>query len=80
LLITNDLVIIGPGAARLAISGNNNSRVFQISSNAIVSISTLTLRDGHALVPLLAKRPSVRTRIAFGLPSSDFRRRRLNEC
>ena len=48
LLITNDLTIPGPGAADLAISGNHASRVFEIGSNAMVSISGLTIRDGHA--------------------------------
>jgi hypothetical protein len=48
LLITNDLTIPGPGAANLAISGNHASRVFGIGSNALVSISGLTIRDGHA--------------------------------
>jgi hypothetical protein len=48
LLITNNLIIIGPGATNLAISGNFASRVFEIGPNAIVSISGLTIRDGHA--------------------------------
>jgi DNA-binding beta-propeller fold protein YncE len=48
LLITNDLTIIGPGAVNLAISGNHTNRVFEIGPNAIVSISGLTIRDGHA--------------------------------
>jgi hypothetical protein len=32
LSITDDLVIDGPGAGRLAVSGNDASRVFQVSS------------------------------------------------
>lgn len=48
LLITNDLTITGPGAANLAISGNHTNRVFEIGPNAIVSISGLSIRDGHA--------------------------------
>ncbi len=48
LLVAADLVIVGPGAAGLAISGNTNSRVFEIGSNATVTISNLTIRDGHA--------------------------------
>ena len=48
LLLTKSLTITGPGAANLAISGNTNSRVFEISSNVTASISALTLRDGHA--------------------------------
>src|SRR5438034_519295 len=42
LLITNDLSIDGPGATNLALSGNYASRVFEIGSNATVSISGLT--------------------------------------
>ena len=48
LLITKSLSIVGPGASSLAVSGHNNSRVFEISSNVTVSISGLTIRDGHA--------------------------------
>lgn len=48
LAITNSLTISGPGAANLAISGNNAGRVFNISSNAVVAISDLTIRDGKA--------------------------------
>jgi hypothetical protein len=48
LVITNNLTIIGPGATNLALSGNTNSRVFEIASSATVSISGLTIRDGYA--------------------------------
>jgi hypothetical protein len=49
LLITNSLEIIGPGAAILAVSGNDNSRVFCLSNSAaVVSISSLTIRNGRA--------------------------------
>ena len=48
LLITNNLTITGPGAAALVISGNDNSRVFEIGSNAFVNISGLTICDGQA--------------------------------
>ncbi len=48
LLITNDLTLIGPGAANLVISGNHSNRVFEIGPNATVSLSGLTIRDGHA--------------------------------
>ena len=48
LLIAKNLSIAGPGASSLAVSGHTNGRVFEISSNAIVSISGLTIRDGHA--------------------------------
>jgi len=48
LVITNDLTMIGPGATNLAISGNLSSRVFVITNTTTVSISDLTIRDGHA--------------------------------
>ncbi|SPE54390.1 hypothetical protein SBV1_1860038 [Verrucomicrobia bacterium] len=48
LLVTNDLIILGPGAANLAISANTNSRVIEISSNASVTVLDLTICDGHA--------------------------------
>jgi hypothetical protein len=47
LAISKDLGLVGPGAAALAISGNSASRVFNIG-DAAVSISGLTIRDGHA--------------------------------
>ncbi|MBL8821678.1 MAG: hypothetical protein JNJ77_03750 [Planctomycetia bacterium] len=49
LSITDDLQIDGPGAGRLAVSGNNASRVFQVSSNAVVSIEDLTISHGGAV-------------------------------
>src|SRR5437016_4117007 len=48
LFITKNLTIIGPGAADLAISGNTNSRIFEIKQNVTASISGLTLRNGKA--------------------------------
>src|SRR5215211_6385864 len=39
LLITNDLTIKGPGRGNLSISGNGQSRVFQIASNGVTRIS-----------------------------------------
>jgi len=48
LLVNKSLTIAGPGASVLAVSGHTNSRVFEISSNATVSISGLMIRDGHA--------------------------------
>jgi len=46
--ITGDAGIIGPGASNLAVSGNDQSRVFDIASIATVSISGLTIEDGNA--------------------------------
>ena len=48
LVIDKSLVIVGPGATNLVVSGNQASRVFNIASNATVSISGLTVRDGYA--------------------------------
>ncbi|MBN1428737.1 MAG: hypothetical protein JXB07_10150 [Anaerolineae bacterium] len=44
--IDKNLSIAGPGAKRLAISGGNADRVFNISSGSVV-ISGLTIRDGR---------------------------------
>jgi hypothetical protein len=49
LSITDDLRIDGPGAGRLAVSGNDASRVFQISSGVAVSIDGLTVTHGRAV-------------------------------
>jgi len=48
LAVTNSLAISGPGATNLAVSGNNGGRVFNIASNAVVTISDLTIRNGKA--------------------------------
>jgi hypothetical protein len=45
--IAGDLTITGPGAKRLAVSGNGISRVFNIA-NFKVSISNLSIVDGQA--------------------------------
>jgi hypothetical protein len=42
------LEIRGPGADRLKISGNNNSRIFFINSG-VVTISGVTIRDGNGV-------------------------------
>ena len=46
LVVDKNLELIGPGADRLAISGGNRSRVFEILAGTTVSISGLTIRDG----------------------------------
>ena len=46
--ITTNLTIDGPGANQLTISGNNASRVFDISGSANVTISGVTLANGLA--------------------------------
>jgi hypothetical protein len=51
--IRDSLDIQGPGAAALAVSGSNASRVFYLYSNSAlldISISGLTIRDGAASV------------------------------
>jgi len=49
LSITDDLQIDGPGADRLAVSGKDASRVFQISSGVAVNIDGLTVTHGRAV-------------------------------
>jgi hypothetical protein len=50
LLITDDVQIDGTGAGRLAVSGNDASRVFKIEAGADVSIDGLTITRGNALL------------------------------
>jgi hypothetical protein len=47
LVINKNLTINGPGANKLTVSGNDTSRVFNVTSG-IVSISDLTIADGNA--------------------------------
>ncbi|MBE0540978.1 MAG: hypothetical protein IH623_06305, partial [Verrucomicrobia bacterium] len=48
LVLVKNLNIIGPGAANLAICGNQTSRLLTVQSNVVASVSGLTLRDGKA--------------------------------
>jgi len=48
LTIAQSVTISGPGASSLAISGNNAVQVFMINSDAIVTISGLTVENGAA--------------------------------
>jgi hypothetical protein len=48
LKVTNDLTITGPGPTNLAVSGNNASRVFNVTSNSNTSISGISIRNGRA--------------------------------
>ena len=50
LVISKNLVINGTGVSQLTISGNNASRVFSISSNKVVTISSLTVTNGRQTV------------------------------
>jgi len=47
LLFPTSVHIVGPGAGLLAVSAANNTRVLNISDGSNVSVSGLTLRDGH---------------------------------
>jgi hypothetical protein len=49
LAITKDLDIEGPGADQLAVSGNHQSRIFDISGGVTVTIAGLTITDGLAV-------------------------------
>ena len=51
LSITDNLTIDGAGAGQLAVSGNDASRVFQISSGVAVCIDELTVSHGRAVGP-----------------------------
>ncbi len=46
--VPTGITIAGPGAANLAISGNNATRVFQIDSAVTASISGITIENGHS--------------------------------
>ena len=48
LLVSDSITISGPGATILAVNGNAASRVFHIASGKTVTISGLTLTNGHA--------------------------------
>ncbi len=45
--INKNLVISGPGAGKLAISGNNNTRAFAVEAGDTVTIKGLTITDGN---------------------------------
>jgi len=49
LVIDKDLTIHGPTASALTISGNNNSRVFNVQSGNSLLISNLTIAGGRAI-------------------------------
>src|ERR1051326_2007852 len=48
LLVNRDITISGPGSENLAVDGNANSRVFHIGPGRAVTISGLTITNGHA--------------------------------
>src|SRR5262249_7448785 len=47
LLVAKNITISGPGAQSLTVNGNAKSRVFHISSDETVTISGLTMMNGH---------------------------------
>jgi predicted outer membrane repeat protein len=49
LILKKSVAINGPGPSRMTISGYNSHRVFDIGNNIAVSISNLTIADGHAI-------------------------------
>jgi len=52
LLITESVTINGPGARLLTVSGNNVSRIFEITGNGVVvNVSQLTIANGRAAAP-----------------------------
>ena len=46
--IAQDLTIIGPGAAQLAITGNDVIEIFEIETGVSVNLSMLTIADGYS--------------------------------
>jgi hypothetical protein len=44
--LSSDVAIVGPGASELAVSGNDQTRVFQVDAPATVVISGLTVESG----------------------------------
>src|SRR5947207_1752369 len=47
LLVDKSITVSGPGAENLAVNGNNQSRVFHIASGQTVTISGMTITNGH---------------------------------
>ena len=50
--IDTNLTIKGPGAANLAVSGDNSTTVFWVATAATVTISGLTIEDGLGVIPV----------------------------
>jgi hypothetical protein len=48
-LLNKNLTITGPGANLLRISGNNASRIFNVTTASTVSITDLTLANGRVV-------------------------------
>ncbi len=52
LAITKSLDIEGPGASLLTVSGNHQSRIFEISEGLTVTIAGLTITQGRTQDPI----------------------------
>ena len=81
LVITDAVRIDGPGAGRMAVSGNDASPVFRIGSGAAVSIDDLTITYGRAVgqgggIPnagtLTLSRTILSDNLAVGLPGANL--------
>ncbi len=48
IVVSNNLMIEGPGASTLAVSGNNANSVFAVNDGFVVTISGLTIEDGNS--------------------------------
>jgi hypothetical protein len=75
--ITDDLRIDGPGAGKLAVSGSDTSRVFNIAAGAEVTIDDLTVTRGYGSLrgggifnagDLTLSRAVVSDNVVVGLP------------
>jgi hypothetical protein len=53
LLVSNSVIIKGPGAGSLAVSGNGQSRVFEFTNGANDTLSGMTIEDGNATLGLM---------------------------
>ena len=71
LVLSDEVEIIGPGRDRLAVSGNNTSRVFRVTSLTSVTMAGLTIRDG--LSPALFSGGSVNGETTSVLTLRDCR-------
>ena len=49
LLVNSSITISGPGAANLSINGNGTSRVFRVTPGRNITITGLTITNGHGM-------------------------------
>jgi hypothetical protein len=67
-----DVTVQGPGRDRLTISGNHNSRIFEVQGNGALTVSDLTLRDGLAQGDDSNPIDQRGGAILIGIPNADF--------